>query len=390
MEKSLPSELLPFTVQYLKGKNRRFQHIIYWLILLTIGLALIALPLVSVTVSVNAPGIIRSSQERQWLKAAVDGKVKEVYVRENQTVQKGTLLLVIDHQNLEERIKLLTFKQEELQEQLLDLQNLLSIQLLTLTAERLPVYTWHTIEYQEAAELLHTRLRAIQTQREQAITQYRKDSVLHRSSAITTQQLMKSRIAMEQLRVKQQIQYREQQAEWKRLFKQLQNQQKEQETELFQLDRQRQLYHIKAEQKGTVQDLQALYKGAFITRGQNLIMISPDQELIVENMVPSKDIALIQKGMPVICQIEAYNHHQWGTVEGKVVEVYEDAIFSEGKVFFKVKCQLQQKYLQLSGKYQGHLKKGMTLNTRFVVAERTLFQLLYDKVDDWMNPIHHH
>jgi HlyD family secretion protein len=28
----------------------------------------------------------------------------------------------------------------------------------------------------------------------------------------------------------------------------------------------------------------------------------------------------------------------------------------------------------------------MTLRARFIVAERSLWQLLYDKVDDWMNP----
>jgi len=28
----------------------------------------------------------------------------------------------------------------------------------------------------------------------------------------------------------------------------------------------------------------------------------------------------------------------------------------------------------------------MTLQARFLVTERTLFQLLYDKADDWLNP----
>jgi HlyD family secretion protein len=28
----------------------------------------------------------------------------------------------------------------------------------------------------------------------------------------------------------------------------------------------------------------------------------------------------------------------------------------------------------------------MSLTARFNVTERTLFQLLYDKVDDWLNP----
>ena len=31
-------------------------------------------------------------------------------------------------------------------------------------------------------------------------------------------------------------------------------------------------------------------------------------------------------------------------------------------------------------------EKGMTLNARFLLTERTLFDLLYDKVDDWLNP----
>jgi membrane fusion protein, peptide pheromone/bacteriocin exporter len=28
----------------------------------------------------------------------------------------------------------------------------------------------------------------------------------------------------------------------------------------------------------------------------------------------------------------------------------------------------------------------MTLRARFVVARRSIFQLLYDKADDWLNP----
>lgn len=40
--------------------------------------------------------------------------------------------------------------------------------------------------------------------------------------------------------------------------------------------------------------------------------------------------------------------------------------------------------------YKGYLKKGMTLQARFIITERTLWQLLYDKVDDWINPATYH
>jgi HlyD family secretion protein len=35
---------------------------------------------------------------------------------------------------------------------------------------------------------------------------------------------------------------------------------------------------------------------------------------------------------------------------------------------------------------KGNLKKGMTFQARFILTKRSLFQLLYDKADDWMNP----
>ncbi len=53
---------------------------------------------------------------------------------------------------------------------------------------------------------------------------------------------------------------------------------------------------------------------------------------------------------------------------------------------FKVICSLDQKQLQLKNGFKGKLKKGMTLNARFFIINRSAFELLYDKVDDWFNP----
>lgn len=32
------------------------------------------------------------------------------------------------------------------------------------------------------------------------------------------------------------------------------------------------------------------------------------------------------------------------------------------------------------------LKKGMNFTGRFIVTKRTLYHLLFDNVDDWLNP----
>jgi len=42
-------------------------------------------------------------------------------------------------------------------------------------------------------------------------------------------------------------------------------------------------------------------------------------------------------------------------------------------------CSLGQKFLELKNGYPGKLNKGMTLQARFVVTRRSLWQLIYDK-----------
>lgn len=59
---------------------------------------------------------------------------------------------------------------------------------------------------------------------------------------------------------------------------------------------------------------------------------------------------------------------------------------NEGHPLFRVRCSLDQTYLELQNGFRGDIKKGMTFQARFIVSRRSLFQLLYDKVDDWLNP----
>ena len=52
----------------------------------------------------------------------------------------------------------------------------------------------------------------------------------------------------------------------------------------------------------------------------------------------------------------------------------------------KLLCSLDQNFLQLKSGFTGQLKKGMFVSARFELTERSLFDLLYDKIDDWLNP----
>ena len=107
---------------------------------------------------------------------------------------------------------------------------------------------------------------------------------------------------------------------------------------------------------------------------------------MVDCMLDPSDIGLLYEGMPVKFQIDAFNYNHWGLANGKVDMISKDIMMKQGQAYFLVRCTLEEKQLYLKNGYEGQLKKGMTLSARFQITERSLYQLLYDKVDNWLNP----
>ena len=88
-------------------------------------------------------------------------------------------------------------------------------------------------------------------------------------------------------------------------------------------------------------------------------------------------------------QIDAYNYNQWGMSSGRITDIAKDIEFVDNKAVFKLYCSIKTPQLALKNGYVGPLKKGMTLTAKFKLANWSLFDLLYDKVDDWINPGQH-
>ena len=95
---------------------------------------------------------------------------------------------------------------------------------------------------------------------------------------------------------------------------------------------------------------------------------------------------ILKKNQKVTFQIDAFNYNQWGLLEGKVIDIDKNITIQENQAFFKVRCSLKTKTMQLKSGYKTQVSKGMTLTTRYIITRRSLFELLFDKVDDWLNP----
>ena len=140
---------------------------------------------------------------------------------------------------------------------------------------------------------------------------------------------------------------------------------------------------------GTLLNVKSIDIGSVLNAGESFAEIPPNTALRVECFIPPSDIGLLKVGNIVSFQVDAYNYNQWGVINGKIIEINDDMEILNEAPMFKIICSLDQQTLHLKNGFESKLKKGMTLSTQFKIAERTLFDLLYDRADDWLNPSQH-
>ena len=71
--------------------------------------------------------------------------------------------------------------------------------------------------------------------------------------------------------------------------------------------------------------------GAVVQPGQALMMIVPKEaSLVAEVEVLNKDVGFISEGQDVRVKVDAFSYTKYGLVEGKVIDVADDAVEREG------------------------------------------------------------
>ncbi|MEM6735539.1 MAG: HlyD family efflux transporter periplasmic adaptor subunit [Bacteroidota bacterium] len=378
-----PSEILRFTLEGAVAKLSSRSQVIYIIITGKVILALVAMPLLNVDVSVQSPGVIRPGMEMTVINSPASGDVSNLFVRENEMVSVGDTLLTIEQPELairsnfmEERIDLLNSFND-------DLTHLIH----TLTPSAFNRVTGLSEEvYQQEYERFKREIFKSNQVYLKTKQDWKRSKKLFDQDVIAAVEYENVTYEYDQAVANFKSIHQSFLSGWQeQIFK---NEQELEKTkgELEQLKAQKQGFMVTAPVSGTVQELRGLYKQSRVFSNQELFKISPKGVLISECYITPADIGLIYKGSSVIFQIDAFDYNQWGTITGSVDDISDDVIIHEGRPYFRVKCKLEKEALTLNNGYSGKLKKGMTLNARFQVAQRSLWQLLYDKVDDWLNP----
>ncbi|MFD2034819.1 HlyD family secretion protein [Belliella marina] len=379
-----PQAIIEQSVEVYDSRISVQSKAIYLLFLGVLLAGIIALPLIYVDVAVQSRGTFQSALQRNSLMSSVSGRLETWNLKENQKVKKGDILAVVrgevlnlEMQGLEERLTVLD-------EFIHDLNKLLQLDLSSYSMEpvslRSKFYQASLLEYQTKFNNQDAAVQKLERDFERAQTLFDGNALAFADYDIADVQYKQAKSQLDLIR-------KQQRNLWEQELVNHQNERVRLLNQKSVFSEQMDQYKIIAGTNGTLINVLNLNEGDFVHPQQKLAEISPDTTLLAVTYISPIDIAFIEKGQKVSFQIDAYNYNQWGIATGKVVDIADDlSLLNEGEAGFLVTCALDRPFLTLSSGQEGHVKKGMTYNARFVIARRSLFQLLYDKVDNWLNP----
>lgn len=376
--KLLPSPLITNSIDAYIDKHPTKSQKIYWVVLFALTAAIISLPLVYVDVSVQDAGTIRPAVEKTEIKASITEYVDSVYTKEGLKISKGDTILTFRASNANYKINYHKERLRDLQEHINDLKELAK-------GKRPDIFSSDTRRKEYSYFI--KQLEEYKTTLQKSTKDYQRNKALYEKKVIAAEEYEKYQYEYNKINNELASLKDNQINKWQTDLNSYTNSYNEISSSLNQEIKDKELYVITSPVSGTLDYFRGIYKGSNIQTGNSVAIISPDSTLCCEIYVSPRNIGYIQIGMPVSIQVESFNYNEWGTIEGLVTEISSDFLTdNNNNAFYQVKCQLEKDHLIRKNGVQGKLKKGMTVISHFKITRPSLFDLLYQKMDDWANP----
>ena len=375
----LPPEWLQNSIESYSYQQTTHSQRIYWVVLVAVLASLISLPFIYVDISVQGNGTVRPVAEKTEVKAPITELVDSVYVREGANVNKGDVLLTFRANNSDYKI---AYQANRLTDYELHLSDL------TYLAKGQQPSAFSSAVRQQQYAYYVNRKKELDTSIVKAEKEYHRNKTLFEKQVISEEEYDKYYYQYESQKNELASFTESQLSAWQTDLNTYRNSRNEMNTSLKQEVKDKDLYVVQSPVSGTVDQFSGIYRGSSIQAGQLIAVVSPDSTLCFEVYVSPRNIGYIHAGMPVNVQVSSFNYNEWGTVSGKVTEISSDFLTdAKGNSYYKVKCDMERDFLMLKNGRKGKLKKGMTVSVHFMITRRSLFDLLYQRLDDWVNPI---
>ena len=396
---------------------------LYFTTLLICVAAIAAIFVVKVDVSAMGAGLIRPLTDKMEIAAPLAGQVVEVIGRTDLRVKRGDRLMVLSTASLEASLAGNRAEQERAVRELHDLDFLVrllgdykpasiatdskfsgsekagggtranlepkpQIVVRPISANpapesllQSPVYAKDYASYLAEAEELRSN-------REQAEHELRRYETLFVSNTVSGQEVDQRRYELQQTKLREETARKQRVTRWQAEFAARSRALDNLGAEAVRIREEMANCTVKAPADGTLVDFAPLASGAFVQQGQRLGDLSPDDALVAEVYVSPRDVGQIQPGQEVRMQVDAYHYTEWGMLRGTVVRVADDFTMrgNVSQPVFRVFVAPESLELVMQNGLRAEVRKGMTLQARFLVARRSLFSLIYESASRWMNP----
>ncbi|MEX2517368.1 MAG: HlyD family type I secretion periplasmic adaptor subunit [Gammaproteobacteria bacterium] len=137
------------------------------------------------------------------------------------------------------------------------------------------------------------------------------------------------------------------------------------------------LQQLRAPVSGSIDQLAVHTVGGVVTPAQELLTIVPEDDPIeVEAWIENKDIGFISIGQPAEIKVETFQFTKYGTIDGEVINISDDAIADEQRgLIYAAKIRPAKASMQVEGR-EVQLSPGMAVTVELNIGKRRLIEYL--------------
>ena len=133
--------------------------------------------------------------------------------------------------------------------------------------------------------------------------------------------------------------------------------------------------------EGVIKTLHVFTVGGVLRPGDPIADIVPaGDRLIIEAKLPTQDIGYVAPGQVAVIKLASADAMRFGGLDGSVVNVSPDTLMSpEGQPYYKVRIETEKSYFE-SGKVKYKLFPGMQVMASIHTGQRTVLQYVIDPI----------
>lgn len=357
-------------------------YMVYWIIIFLVIAILFSFPFIYFDITVKSAGIIRPANERTEVKPIQTGIIDTIFYKEGDLILKDSVILLLKHNHLlpKKIVNIYELKQTA--------QFIHDLQIVTAGFDFLPsiLNRLQSPLYKQQVSRFIYQIAEQKSTMKKITREIDINTILIKDKIIAPKEHFDKQVENEKLKAAYNAFKNEQISVWQQQLTEYYLKYTQLEMQQMQVAEEENRYALKAPVTGIIFGINSRYQGGVIQAGESFCIISPESDLMAECYVPTRHAGLLKINQPVKFQVDAFDYNFFGMLTGKILSIDNDFTLIENRPVFKVRCLFDHKQLYLKNGFKGVLKKGLTIQARFIVARRSAWQLLFDKLDDWLNP----